>query len=155
MLYPLHAINLNVLMAQGRSDLFFRLEVIKKSLVTVAIALTWRWGITAMIYGQIVTSVVAYYINCYYTGKLLSYPVVEQLKDFIPILGLASLMGFGVFLVGYFPLKSDVVLLLSQVSIGIVLYASLCIFTKTFSFLDISSITQELYSSLRHRGDNS
>jgi len=154
MLYPLQAINLNVLMAQGRSDLFFRLEIYKKAMITAAIFLTWRWGITAMIYGQIVTSVIAYYMNSYYTGKLLSYPVLEQLKDFFPILGFASLMGCGVFLVNYLPVENNLSLLVLQVLIGIFLYVLFCSFSKISSFLEIRSILQDKYQSLLHRGDN-
>jgi len=67
LLYPLHAINLNVLKAQGRSDLFLKLEVIKKFNALIAILVTYRWGITAMIIGQIVTSIIAYYLNSYFT----------------------------------------------------------------------------------------
>jgi len=153
MLYPLHAINLNVLMAQGRSDLFFRLELYKKMIISVAIFITWRWGIIAMIYGQIFTSVIAYYMNSYYTGKLLSYPIAEQLKDFFPILGLASLMGVGMYIVGYIPLKSNIVLLFSQVSMGLILYILLCNFTKTASFLEMKFMAQEKYKSICHRGE--
>jgi O-antigen/teichoic acid export membrane protein len=153
LLYPLHVINLNVLMAQGRSDLFFRLEIYKKVTITAAIILTARWGIIAMIYGQIATSVLAYYMNSYYTGRLISYPVSEQFKDFFPVLSLASLMGLGVFLAGYLPLQNNLVLLVSQVSIGIILYISLCDFVKISSFVEIRSIAQDKYRSLRHRGD--
>jgi O-antigen/teichoic acid export membrane protein len=145
MLYPLHVINLNVLIAQGRSDLFFRLEILKKLLVTVAIGLTWRWGITAMIYGQIVTSIVAYYINSYYTGKLIYYPIAEQLKDFLPVFGLSSLMGCGVFLVKYIPLQNNILLLFFQVIIGVVLYILFCRFARISSFLEIRSIAQGKY----------
>ena len=154
MLYPLHVINLNVLIAQGRSDLFFRLEILKKILVTVAIGLTWRWGITAMIYGQIVTSIVSYYMNSYYTGKLLSYPIAEQLKDCLPILGLASLMGCGVLLVRYIPLQNNYLLLFLQIIIGVVLYILFCSFARISSFLEIRSMAQEKYQFLRHQGDN-
>ncbi len=52
-LYPLHAINVNVLIAIGRPDLLLRVEVLKKVLVLVAIVATCRWGIVAIIYGQI------------------------------------------------------------------------------------------------------
>lgn len=154
MLYPLHVINLNVLKAQGRSDLFIRLEILKKILGTVAIVFTWRWGIAAMIYGQIVTSIVAYYMNSYYTGKLLFYPLAEQLNDIFPILGLASLMGCGVFLVRYIPFQNNISLLFSQIFIGVVLYMLFCTFAKTSSFLEIRSMAQEKYYSLRHRDDN-
>ena len=154
LLYPLHAINLNVLIAQGRSDLFFRLEIYKKAMITAAICLTWRWGILALIYGQIATSVIAYYMNSYYTGKLLSYPVEEQLKDIVPILCLASLMGCGVYLSGYFHIQSTIVLLFSQVSMGVILYIILCSLANLSSFIDIRSMAQEVYHSLGHRGAN-
>ena len=154
LLYPLQAINLNVLIAQGRSDLFFRLEIYKKVMITAAIFLTWRWGISALIYGQIATSVIAYYMNSYYTGKLLSYPIAEQLKDIVPILGLASLMGCGVYLSGYYHLNSTIVLLFFQVSMGVVLYIILCILAKISAFTEIISMTHDKYKSLGHRGAN-
>jgi O-antigen/teichoic acid export membrane protein len=154
MLYPLHTINLNVLIAQGRSDLHFRLEILKKILLTAAIVLTCQWGIKEMIYGQIATSLIAFYMNCYYTGRLISYPAFEQLKDIFPILSLASLMGFIVFLAGYFPFENNLALLISQVSIGIILYIFLCSFAKISSFVEIKYIAQEKYQSLRHRSNN-
>jgi O-antigen/teichoic acid export membrane protein len=153
MLYPLHAINLNVLISQGRSDLFFRLEIYKKILIAVAIGLTWRFGIITMIYGQIATSIVAFYVDSYYTGKLLSYTIIEQLNDYFPVVGLASLMGVGVYLLKYLPLQNGMELLLSQISTGIILYIFLCSITKLFSFLELISIVQENYNLLRHRGE--
>jgi len=107
-----------------------------------------------LIYGQIATSVIDYYINSYYTGKLISYPASEQFKDFLPILSLASLMGFVVFLAGYLPLQNNLVLLFSQVSIGIIFYISLCSLAKIASFVEIRSIALDRYHSLRHRCDN-
>ncbi|MBC2693793.1 MAG: lipopolysaccharide biosynthesis protein, partial [Desulfobacteraceae bacterium] len=101
MLYPLHVINLNVLVAQGRSDLFFRLEILKKIMIVIAIAVTYRWGIIAMIYGQIATSCLAYFLNAYYTGKMLDYPIAEQIQDLMPSLALAGIMGSGVYSLKY------------------------------------------------------
>lgn len=152
LLYPLHAINLNVLIAMGRSDLFFRLEIYKKAMITAMIFITYRWGIVAMIYGQIATSIIAYYINSYYTGKLLSYPITAQIREFAPVLGLASIMGCGVYLAGYLPVQSTMMLLFSQVSIGVVLYVFLCSLTRISSFMEIVSMAQEKYQSIHHRG---
>lgn len=106
-----------------------------------------------MIYGQIVTSIVAFYVDSYYTGKLLSYTIIEQFKDYFPVVGLSSLMGVGVYLLKYLPIQNSMELLLSQISTGIILYISLCGFTKLFSFLEIISIAQEKYNLLRHRGE--
>ena len=154
LLYPLHAINLNVLIAMGRSDLFFRLEIYKKAMITAMICITYRWGILAMIYGQIATSVIAYYMNSYYTGKLLSYPITEQIKDFVPVFGLASVMGCGVYLAGYLSVQSSMKLLISQVLIGVVLYIFLCSLTRISSFMEILSMAQDKYQSMRHEGEN-
>lgn len=154
MLYPLHVINLDVLIAQGRSDLYFRLEIYKKAIITAAICLTAPWGIIAMIYGQIATSIISYYLNSYYSGKLISYPASEQIKDIFPVLSLSLLMGFIVYLTGYLPLESNLARLFFQVSIGIILYIFFCSIAKISSFMEIRSIAQEKYQSIRHSGKN-
>ncbi len=140
MLYPLHAINLNVLRAQGRSDLFLRLEIIKKIMVLIGIMITYRWGILAMIYGAIVTSLLGYYINTYFTGKLLDYPMLEQIHDLAPSLVLASLMGVSVFSLNDVSFSSPWALLTAQISLGVVLYGTLCRIFKHPSFMDIMEL---------------
>jgi teichuronic acid exporter len=80
-LYPLHAMNLNLLAAIGRSDLFLRLEIIKKVLIVLSIAITYRSGVQAMICGMIITSIIALVLNTYYTKKFVDYGVGEQLVD--------------------------------------------------------------------------
>ncbi len=78
LLFPLQLMNLNVLQALGRSDLFFRLEIIKKVMIAINIAITWRWGISAMIYGMIVNSIIAYYLNSYYNGSSDQLPASKS-----------------------------------------------------------------------------
>src|SRR5208282_5864430 len=79
--YPVQLINLSALTAQGRSDLFLRLEIIKKCVLLLAIAVTWKWGIIAMIYGQIAVVFVCYFLNSYYTSRFLEYGMAAQIKD--------------------------------------------------------------------------
>lgn len=137
MLYPLHVINLNVLIAQGRSDLFFRLELLKKIASVIAIAATYRWGIIAMIYGQIATSCLCYILNAYYTGKMLGYSIDKQIKDLMPALALACMMGLGVYALKYAYIGNQLALLSAQIMTGIVLYAGLCYIFRLSSFLEI------------------
>lgn len=89
-LYPIHSYNLNILKVKGRSDLFFKLEVYKKIVTVVLLLITVRHGIAAMLWGQVASSVIALIINSYYSGKFLSYPLGEQLKNVAPILIVAA-----------------------------------------------------------------
>ena len=84
MLFPLHALNLNILNVKGRSDLFLKLEVIKKALAVPVILAGVFMGIRAMLIGMIILSFVAYFINSYYSGRLVNYPVREQIADILP-----------------------------------------------------------------------
>lgn len=136
LLYPLHAINLNALKAQGRSDLFLRLEILKKLLFIVSIAITYRWGIMAMIYGSIAVSFIGYYLNSYYSGKFFDYSTVEQIRDFFPSLSVACLMGYFVHLLNYVPFPNQLTLLVSQVVVGAGIYLLLCRLFRLEAFMD-------------------
>ncbi len=92
MWYPIHAINLNLLQVKGRSDLFFRLEVIKKIIGVSMLCITVPFGLEAMCYGGIVTSIIALIINTHYTGKLLNLGFFMQMKDLSPSLILSLVM---------------------------------------------------------------
>ncbi len=124
--YPLHVFNLSVLKSKGRSDLFLRLEIIKKVLITLNIVVTWRWEIEAMICGQIVLTLIAYYLNSYYTASLINYSTWEQIKDLMPALTAALLMGAGVFAIQrLLPQSSALLNLLVQIGSGMLLYAAI------------------------------
>ena len=141
LLWPLHVINLNILMALGRSDLFFRLEVLKKILIVISIAVTYRWGIQAMIYGQIGVSILAYYLNSYYSGKLINYPLKEQVLDFAPYLGVAMVMGIAVYSVQWFPFPNNLALLASQILVGISVYAAISGALRMPAFVEVVKIS--------------
>jgi len=141
-LFPLHVINLNVLKALGRSDLFLRLEVLKKILVIVAIAVTYRWGIQAMIYGQIGVSILAYYLNSYYSGKLIDYPIKEQIFDLAPYMGIAMVMGIGVYALQLLPFPNNLALLASQVLVGISIYATIVRALRMPAFVEVIDISR-------------
>ncbi|MBN2403129.1 MAG: MOP flippase family protein [Spirochaetes bacterium] len=137
LLLPMHLINLNALEALGKSNLFFRLEVIKKILIVINIAITWRWGISAMIYGMIITSVISYYLNSYYSKKLLNYSIIEQIFDLLPYISVSLLMGVCVYLVSLLPFPNVWSLLLSQIIVGGAVYIGLCRLFKLTVFMEI------------------
>ena len=101
MWYPIHAINLNLLMAKGRSDYFLKLEVIKKMQGVIVLCVTIPLGLVAMCYGRIVSSLISLVWNTYYTKKIIGYGYAQQMKDLIPILFHSLVMGIIVFGVVY------------------------------------------------------
>lgn len=84
MLYPLHAINLNILQVKGRSDLFLKLEIIKKIIAAGPIMIGIYCGIEYMLWGSVVISFISYFLNSYYSAELLDYTTADQLKDIMP-----------------------------------------------------------------------
>lgn len=89
MLYPLHAINLNILQVKGRSDLFLKLEIIKKIIATIPIVIGIFWGIELMLWGSVCSSFIAFFLNSYYSAPLIGYPTSRQIKDVTPTLGIS------------------------------------------------------------------
>ena len=92
MWYPIHAINLNLLQVKGRSDLFLKLEVIKKLLAVAVLCLTIPMGLVAMCVGQIFSSLAALVINTRYTGLLIQVGFLRQMRDLLPTLLLSLTM---------------------------------------------------------------
>jgi teichuronic acid exporter len=147
LLYPFQALHLNVLMARGRSDLFFRLEVIKKILIVMLIALTYRWGVTGMLWGQVAMSVLGYYINSYYTTRLIGYRLGEQFADLAPYAAVSALMGGGVYLVHFVPFLGDALLLVAEILLGMALYVVLSGVLRLPAFLETVHAVREKWRS--------
>lgn len=120
-LYPIHAYNLNILKVKGRSDLFLKLEIIKKGMIIVIIAASIPYGIYGLLYGGIITSVLAFFINTYYSGKFINYTSLHQMVDVLPTLILATITGATVYLMDKYlsqQLISDFIRLVIGTAIG-------------------------------------
>ena len=143
MWYPIHAINLNLLQVKGRSDLFLRLEIIKKILGITVLCITAPFGLVVMCYGQIFNSIVALVINTYYTGKLINVGFIRQMKDLLPTL-LLSLTMFGAILLVNGFIEVNMHRLVIGVLVGIIVYAS---GSYIFKFKEL----QTLFSLIRRK----
>lgn len=84
--FPMSAINMNLLNAIGRSDLFLKLDLSKLPITLIAMIVTIPLGITAMVIGQVVTSALSFFVNAYLPGKFYGYGALSQLRDMFPIL---------------------------------------------------------------------
>ena len=121
MWYPIHAINLNLLQVKGRSDLFLRLEIIKKILGVSVLCVTAPFGLIVMCYGSIFNSLVALAINTYYTGKLINVGFFMQMRDLLPTIVLCFVMFALILTINHF-IPSDIVKLCIGIFVGVAFY---------------------------------
>lgn len=121
MFYPIHTANLNAIKAMGRSDLFLKLELLKKAIGMAALLLSVRFGVLAMAYSLLAASVAGQFINSWPNRTLLNYSYFDQIKDIMPAVSLAVGMGICISLVPRLALP-DAVTLLLMAALGGILY---------------------------------
>lgn len=133
MFYPIHTANLNAIKAMGRSDLFLKMEIVKKT-VGLCILLSTMWfGVLTMAYGMLFNSLVNQLINSWPNKNLLRYSYFDQLRDLFPNISIAGIMGIGVLLIGFIPMNTYLLLAI-QILFGALLYVLLSYITKNESF---------------------
>ena len=136
MFWPVHTANLNAINAMGRSDWFLRLEIIKKIMgMTILLSTMW-FGVMAMAYSLLLSSVLSQIVNSWPNRKLLGYGYLEQVRDFIPGILLAVGMGICVYFIGFLPLPIIITLVI-QIIVGAVIYigASAILKLEEFEYL--------------------
>lgn len=149
MLYPLHAINLNMLQVKGRSDLFLKLEILKKTIAIGPVLLGIFIGIKWMLWGSVLVGFISYYLNSYYTGRELNYTIKEQITDILPSFWVAALMAIVVYALSYIPI-TPFVLLPFQLIVGFTLVILLCEKRQAEEYLEIKSIVFPLLNKIHH-----
>lgn len=132
--YPIHTANLNAILAVGRSDIDLKLELIKKLLEIMVLLLTMRYGVMAIAYGLIGTAILNQIINAWPNKELIGYSYLEQIRDVLPEIALACVMGAVVYFVGYLQLP-DLTVLVLQIMVGIVVYLGLSALMRLEAFI--------------------
>lgn len=150
MLYPLHSLNLNMLQVQGRSDLFLRLEIIKKCVAVGPLLLGIFIDIYWMIGGSVLTGFFAYYLNAYYSGPFLNYSIKEQVKDILPSFLVAVSMAIPVYAMSYLPVTAYALFPL-QIVIGAILVITICETKKLPEYLEIKGIVIPMINKIIKR----
>ena len=137
----LSTLNLNLLYVKGKTNLVLKLEIIKKTFAVVILFATIPLGIMAMCIGRVIYSLVALYINTYYTKQLIGLSLFQQIHDFFPYLALSLGMGLVVFFFSNLFSISPIAMLLSGIVLGGIIYV-------TFSLLFFRDIREEFISLL-------
>lgn len=143
MMYPLHALNLNMLQVSGRSDLFLKLEIIKKILAVPIIIIGIIWGIKIMIAGMMLNALIAYYLNSYWSGRFIDYSFKQQVADIFPSFILALSMGVGVYLLGLALPFNPLFKFITQTLAGTAFIFLFCEITKFKDYIFIKELLVE------------
>lgn len=132
-------INLNVLFVKGRSDLAFKLEILKKSIAILILFISLHWGIIGVCWGRVVYGIIAVLLNSYYTKILISLSILDQFKDLFRPLLFSLCMGI---LVGfnYFIFSSALSLLISGVIVGLVAYIIILLLVPRSPIIEIKKL---------------
>lgn len=145
-LYPIHSYNLQILYVKGRTDLFFKLEMIKKVLLVIVLVISFKYGIYGLLYGNVIHSVLCFFINTHYSGKFINYTAWQQIKGLIPILFVSGGIGGLVYFFDIYWMKDflgDFWRLLWGSVVGLVLYLLVSFIFKISSLIELKNIIKK------------
>ncbi|MBQ9886455.1 MAG: lipopolysaccharide biosynthesis protein [Lachnospiraceae bacterium] len=131
--WPIHIANLQAINAVGRSDIFLKLEIIKKTIGIIGLLIGIRYNVYVLVIAKAAIDFVCTFINAWPNKKLLNYSIVEQWRDILPSMALSIVMGVCVYFV-QFAIKGNVLTLLVQLIVGAVIYIGLAKLLKMESF---------------------
>jgi teichuronic acid exporter len=140
---PMSAINLNLLKAVGRSDLFLKVDLSKFPLTVLAMIITIPLGVKAMIIGHVITSALFFIINTYLPGKLYGYGPINQLKDMLPVFVAAIGMTIPVLIMSHF-IDNLIFQLFFGALLGLVVYLFICWLFKLDELAEIKELLLKL-----------
>lgn len=149
MLYPLHAINLNMLQVQGRSDLFLKLEIAKKTIAVIPVLCGIFINIYWMLIVSVITGFFAYYLNALISGKILNYNISEQIRDIYPSFCSALIMAVIVYAISFISL-SPFILLPLQLLIGFLIIWRICEWKKLDEYKEIKQILLSIIEKINN-----
>lgn len=132
-LEPLQTANLNAIKAMGRSDIYLKLEIVKKTISIAILLLSMHLGVKAIAVSGLAYSVIATMFNAAPNKKLLGYSYFEQIKDILLPFALALLMGVIVYPIALFSMPMSLTLV-AQVALGVIFYVGVSVILKLEPF---------------------
>jgi len=147
-LYPLHSINLNMLQIQGRSDIFLFLEIIKKIIGVVPLLLGIFVDIYYMLWGVVITGIIAFFLNSYYTGRKLKYSSWMQLKDISGSFAMSFIVAIMIYFLKYLPFTYWLILPM-QLVVGGLLLVLICEITKKEEYMELKVIAKSFFPKFK------
>ena len=137
-------------MVQGRSDLFLKLEIIKKIIGLAPLFIGAFVGIFPMLYTSIITSIIAYFLNSYFPGKLLGYTSWMQLKDISKSFSITFTMAIVVYMFKFIPVSYWIILPI-QIMVGLCVFILLCRVTKIEEYKEMMNMIKPLVAKFSNK----
>lgn len=146
-LWPIHTANLQAINAMGRSDIFLKLELVKKFVGISILIFTMQYGVLAIALGGILGGMISTFINAYPNGYLLKYSYWEQLRDILPSFLLAFVIAISLdYFNNYF--NSEVVVIFIDIFLFIMAYI---LISRFFKFNAYIYLEQQILDLVKHR----
>ena len=150
LLVPIQTANIQAIKASGRSDIYLKIEIIKKIIGIVLLLVSLPFGVVAIAISAAISSFVNSIVNSFPNKKIMNYGYLEQIGDILPNLLIAACMGGGVYLIQFIILPTVVELLL-QITVGIILYVFLSIITHNRDFMYLKKTIGTTIKKKRNR----
>jgi O-antigen/teichoic acid export membrane protein len=144
--YPIHTANLQAINALGHSDIFLKLEIIKKIIGLVILGVSIFYGVYAIAIGMLFFSIICTFINAYPNLRLLNYSYKEQWKDIIPSLLLSLVMGVLVYCFKWIHMTAGLTLIL-QVLVGGLIYIIMARIFKLECYAYLLTTFKDIFKS--------
>jgi O-antigen/teichoic acid export membrane protein len=142
--FPLSTINLNILNVKGRPDIFLVLEIVKKTTIIVVLLFTARKGVVAIVMGQVLSNFVGSTLDLFYAGRIISYPLKEQVGDILPYFLAALAMAVVGFSVPPLLVQNYSLLLGMQVVFSMLTFLVVCTIFKLDGFFELLAISKNI-----------
>ncbi|WP_346678050.1 lipopolysaccharide biosynthesis protein [Erysipelatoclostridium sp. An173] len=141
--WPIHTANLEALKAIGRSDLFLKLEIVKKCLGVFLLVVSMNYGVMAIALSLVVSTVASSLINSYPNSKLLNYRYTQQIKDMAPSILLSTMMAIIIYPLKYV-IENSLILIVVQVTLGMAIYIVFSALLKLESYTYMLNIIKNI-----------
>lgn len=144
---PLNRYNIEILNVKGHSGLFLRLDILKKIIETIGIAVSIIYfDIWVLVWFQSLFTIGKYMINSFYSGRYIDYPMRAQLKDISGIFIISIIIGVSIFLINYYVVSesSDILKVTGGYLAGGLAYWALVKKSKLAAYKDFVSLSQPI-----------
>lgn len=121
-LYPLENLRGHMYLARGNASLRLKLQVLKNVMVVLSILLSYRFGLSCMLFSFAIVNLINFMVNSYFINKEICYSIKDQIKDLSPYAFCSAVAGSFVHAVSYTPIKNVMFLLSVKIFIGTIVY---------------------------------